>query len=78
MKANEFFRSMGLDAVKGFIENGNIRQPETELELKRLVESHELVESHGGLYQARKVAHKNCFEYPMRLLQAIADVESCQ
>jgi len=47
VKANEFFRSMGLDAVKGFIKNGNIRTPETELELKRLVESHELVAVHG-------------------------------
>lgn len=47
-------------------------------DLKRLIESHDLVESNGGLYQARKVAHKNCFDYPVRLLQAIADVESCQ
>lgn len=46
--------------------------------LESLVESHELVEARGGLPQAREVAHKNCFEYPIRLLQAIADVESCK
>ena len=47
-------------------------------ELKLLVESHNAVDFYGGLKQARKAAHSNCFDYPMRLLQAIADVESCQ
>ena len=48
------------------------------IDIKRIVESHELVEAHGGLPQARKAAHANCFDYPMRLLQAIVDVESCK
>ena len=45
--------------------------------LKRLVESHELVEKLGGLDIARKEAHKNCFVFNVKLLRAIADVESC-
>lgn len=89
MKANEFVRKFGVvqskyhlsfilsdcqplvlcDCILSTREVGN---------LKRLIKSHELVEVNGGLHQARKVAHKNCFEYPMRLLQAIVDVESCK
>ncbi len=80
MKANEFFRSMGLDAVKGFIKNGNIRTPETELELKRLVESHELVKEHGTIERAKEYANSpyTAPEVKERLKQAIADVEICQ
>lgn len=47
-------------------------------ELKILVESHNAVDFYGGLQQARKVAHSNCFEFPHRLLKAIPDVEQCQ
>ena len=57
-------------------------QPRTTLvniaDLKRLVESHELIKSCGGLDLARKEAHKNCFEFNAPLLKAIYDVESCQ
>ncbi len=53
-------------------------------DLKRLVESHELVQSHGGLEYAKKTVN-----YPFyldkpdcgtcyRLSKAIADVEACQ
>ena len=89
MKANEFVKKLGVvqskyhlsfilsdcqplvlcDCILSTREVGN---------LKRLIKSHELVESYGGLPQAREVAHKNCFDYPMRLLQAIVDVESCK
>lgn len=90
MKANEFIQKFGWNDARVCILNcacpedrwlmrhGNLVSDQDFDDLKRLVESHELVESYGGLYQARKVAHKNCFEYPVRLLQAIADVESCQ
>ena len=47
MKANEFFKAMGLGAVKQFLENDNIRTREMCESLKRLVESHTLVEVHG-------------------------------
>ena len=93
MKANEFVKKFGITEAKKVLHCmddateftthmlGDTWDKPTLIDavgLRRLIESHELVESHGGLYQARKVAHKNCFEYPVRLLQAIADVESCQ
>lgn len=90
MKANEFVKKFGWDKVKSivldfnynssnkFIVNLNNNSAISIYDLKRLVESHELVESHGGLPQAREVAHVNCFDYPVRLLQAIVDVESCK
>ena len=87
MKANEFVKKFGLDyAVELLNDNAwSLKQcmavsllGDSGDELKRLVESHELVESFGGLDLARKVAHKNCFEFNAPLLKAIADVESCQ
>lgn len=76
MKANEFFKAMGLKAVKQFLENDNIRTKEMSDELKRLVESHELVEKLGGLDGA-KIYVPDGYKSE-RLKQAIADVESCQ
>lgn len=51
-------------------------------DLKRLVESHELVEWHGGLKYAKSYFKRNSKEYPNakgwdKLAEAIADVESC-
>ncbi|AIW02759.1 hypothetical protein [Acinetobacter phage P577] len=45
-------------------------------ELKRLVESVDLVNSLGGLKAARSEAHKDCFVYNQPLLAAIAAYES--
>ena len=45
------------------------------VELRRLVESHELVENWGGLDDAKFALQ--LVRYPERLKQAIADVESC-
>lgn len=55
-------------------------------DLKRLVESHELVESYGGLDKAKKKLSTEqsepYYNYSQQLVdslkQAIADVESCQ
>ena len=47
MKANEFFKAMGINAVRQFLENDNIRTKEMHDDLKRLIESHELVAIHG-------------------------------
>ena len=47
MKANEFFKAMGINAVRQFLENDNIRTKEMHDDLKRLVESCELVAIHG-------------------------------
>ncbi len=90
MKANEFFKKVGIEAVKSYIV---AYEDHLTDELKRLVESHELVEKHHGLNGARNVlklleasldiglyhgiegVDANT-EVP-KLKQAIADVESC-
>ncbi|MBD0437569.1 hypothetical protein [Acinetobacter baumannii] len=45
-------------------------------DLKRLVESVDLVDSLGGLKAARSEAHKDCFVFNQPLLAAIAAYES--
>lgn len=94
MKANEYIKKYGLVCA-------NIKVAETEhtrsfdvfyFNLKRLVESHELVESRGGLDAAKhelillQKHLNNTFGYVTiitsekieNLKQAIADVEGCQ
>lgn len=53
MKANEFVKAMGINAVRQFLENDNIRTKEMHDDLKRLVESHDLVTSYNGLHGAK-------------------------
>lgn len=92
MKANEYIKKYGLVCA-------NIKIAEIEhskdfdgfyFELKRLVESHELVErvisDHNksfkecqiDIHGLKSFVKKNPKIYPKRLKQAIADVESCQ
>ena len=71
------FYSDEIDFKNEFIEKHKEYMFETQ-EVKRLIESHELIEGCGGLDLARKEAHKNCFEFNAPLLKAIFDVESCQ
>mgnify|MGYP003622312524 CR=1 FL=1 len=103
MKANEFVKKFGLDLAKrdvralesGFIKREDILEHygfDILDDLKRLVESHELVESRGGLDAAKhelillQKHLNNTFGYVTiitsekieNLKQAIADVESCQ
>ena len=79
MKANEFVKAMGIKSVKQFLENDNIRSKEMHDDLKRLVESHELVKEHGTIERAKEYANSpyTAPEVKERLKQAIADVESC-
>ena len=92
MKANEFFKAMGLKAVKQFLENDNIRTKEMHDDLKRLVESHELVKAWQLPDDCDELEidgarlYLDCYAYYSsdrekaeldRLKQAIADVESC-
>lgn len=79
MKANEFFKAMGINAVRQFLENDNIRTKEMHDDLKRLVESHELVKEHGSLERAKMYAESmyTAPEVVERMKQAVADVESC-
>lgn len=70
-------RSKGLEHVTLF--GGDRHKP---AELKRLIESHELVERSGGLERAKEhtlvLALIEEDEQLKRLQQAIADVESCR
>lgn len=90
MKANEFVKKFGRDyAIKFLNYSASIAEDRCILDfgeyyyLKRIVESHELVEKVGGLENA-KTFDKDCMYCITHLTdldslkQAIADVESCQ
>lgn len=104
MKANEFVKKFGLDLAKldvqafesGFIKREDIVEHygfDILDDLKRLVESHDLVTSYNGLHGAKNtlkllissieiglyhgIDGVNAELEIPRLKQAIADVESC-
>ena len=95
MKANEFVKKFGVHIAdhclndcaspddRWFIYHGALIDGEDFDDLKRLVESHELVESKGGLIKAKEILADNpvwCSgskRYSSPLERAIADVESC-
>ena len=81
MKANDFIKEYGLVEAIEYLKQcdgldhvymGNSFYID---DLKRLIESHELVEKMGGINLILK--NKNYF-YSDEVKQAIADVESCQ
>ena len=86
MKANEFVKRFGVVQSKyhlSFISSDcqplvlcDCILPTREVgNLKRLIKSHELVESYGGITEARI---KQATNGNKRLIVAIADVESCK
>ncbi len=92
MKANEFFKKVGIDAVRSYLA---AYEDDLTNDLKRLVESHELVEKVGGLLSAKANINEmvvdsgsgyvldgaKLYDYDFSfgsLRKAIADVESCQ
>ncbi len=84
MKANEFVKEFGLEYAKHILNEDSVILVDLDYtHLKRLVESHELVGSKGGLTKAKEVLADNpvwCFgskRYSSPLEEAIADVESC-
>ena len=81
MKANEFFKAMGINAVRQFLENDNIRTKEMHDDLKRLVESHELIRKDSEFVEMAEYEYMISASYNesywVRVKQAIADVESC-
>lgn len=84
MKANEFFKKHGWNDTKVMIESpfGLGEYEYLWDDLKRLVESHELVEKLGGLESAKKELQRQSIlrwisPETERLRVAIADVESC-
>ncbi|MBU3846020.1 MAG: hypothetical protein H9855_03385 [Candidatus Acinetobacter avistercoris] len=96
MKANEFVKKFGIHIAdhclndcaspddRWFVHHGALIDGEDFDDLKRLVESHELVEKyknrHGGIrFRIRwgMFRYGDTQEFNDRLKQAIADVESC-
>ena len=85
MNENEFVKSWGLKEAKELLKNGEgwcsiggyVFHTD---DLKRLVESHELVRIYGGIDVAIYIRNHNMLlpEFMPELKQAIADVESCQ
>ena len=93
MKANEFVKKFGSKSAKYWIDHfNNVNTLPDEFinteflgDLKRIVESHRLIEVEGGIDQVKDTfsfAYKHgadeLTEYGKRLKQAIFDVESCQ
>ena len=95
MKANEFLRDNGIVKCSRIVEDLSEQGVDSDFtkDLKRIVESHELVESFGGLKMAKESLKNLPSEYQsytmtrddtgattqsFKLYQAIADVESCQ
>ena len=81
MKANEFFRKVGIEAVRSYVA---AYEDALTGDLKRIVESHELVEKYkrgrGIRFRVRWGMYRygDTQEFNDRLKQAIFDVESCQ
>ena len=84
MRANEFVKKFGWGEAISLIDASKICGIDKSVvdieELKRLVESHELVREHGSIGRAKDYAQSpyTAPEVSERLKQAIADVESCQ
>ena len=80
MKANEYFKKVGIEAVRSYVA---AYEDALTGDLKRLVESHELVEKYkrgrGIRFRVRWGMYRygDTQEFNDRLKQAIADVESC-
>ena len=94
MKANEYINKYGVDCAKEILKhNQDLMNISFFIDLKRLVESHELVKKMGGLNGAinslsllecslaidlyHGVVGVNAEAQISELKQAIADVESC-
>lgn len=84
MKANEYIKKYGVDCAKEILfHNQDLMNIGFFIDLKRLVESHELIEKYkrgrGIRFRVRwgMYRHGDTQEFNDRLKQAIADVESC-
>ena len=85
MKANEYIKKYGVDCAKEILfHNQDLMNIGFFIDLKRLVVSHELVGSYGGLESSKLTVNYPNFlndedvKTTNRILsKAIADVESC-
>ena len=85
MKANEYFKKHGYKKCKAACAQNGWLNTGFWIQLKRLIKSHELVDSYGGLDAANKTIcdafHGSNYPIPEgheKLSLAIQDVESCQ
>ena len=85
MEANEFLRDNGIVKCSRIVEDLSEQGVDSDFtkDLKRLIESHELVESYGGLESAKKFVGSEYRKLSQpktynRLCEAILDVESCK
>lgn len=83
MKANEYIKKYGVDCAKEILKhNQDLMNIGFFIDLKRLVESHELMEEYGGLDKAKEQAERfklnTCIKMHGFMCRIIADVESCQ
>lgn len=88
MKANEFVKKFGLERAKQFVNADHTAHAlvfattgVSFIDLKRLIESHELVEKVGGMDKAKMLLRMRIaaelYESADEIEKAIADVESC-
>ena len=80
MKANEFIKRHGLEEARKMY-NSDDWSTVSDIflhDLKCLIDSHDLVKAVGGLRKAKARASNTFRPVGKNLLQAIADVESCQ
>ena len=85
MKANGFLRDNGIVKCSRIVEDLSEQGVDSDFtkDLKRLVESYELVESYGGLESAKKFVGSEYRKLSQpktynRLCEAILEVESCK
>ena len=82
MKANRFLRDNGIVKCSRIVEDLSEQGVDSDFtkDLKRLIESHELVKDYYGLTKAKEHAESNYTapEIKDALKQAIADVEACK
>ena len=82
MKANEYIKKYSVDCAKEILaHNQDLMNIGFFIDLKRLVESHELIEKDFESVEIAEYEHmiSGCYSEPywIRIKQAIADVESC-
>lgn len=80
MTANDYFKKHGYKKCKAVCAQNGWLNTGFWIQLKRLVGSHDLVEEHGGIGEAKLFIsdYSNDVSEIYDLKQAILDVESCQ
>lgn len=78
MKASEYFKKHGYKKCKAACAQNGWLNTGFWIQLKRLVESHELVEEYGGLDELKEFLSTLSIKPDYYLKKAILDVESCQ